>query len=86
MSRAAQYSASKSCLYWNILPRSSAPGKPKLRYVAGGTALLTTSFSRALLIAAAISAPVRCSPAMPIVRTFAHETRNRRASPVDLLS
>ena len=30
-SRAAQYSRSKSALNWNMLPRSSAPGKPKPR-------------------------------------------------------
>ena len=30
-SRWAQYSFSKSHLYWNMLPRSSAPGKPNFR-------------------------------------------------------
>ena len=30
-SRAPQYSFSNSALYWNMLPRSSAPGKPKPR-------------------------------------------------------
>ena len=30
-SRSAQYSFSKSALYWNMLPRSSAPGKPNVR-------------------------------------------------------
>ena len=31
MSRAPKYCASKSRLNWNMFPRSSAPGKPKLR-------------------------------------------------------
>lgn len=36
-SRAAQNSALKSRLYWNMFPRSSAPGKPNVRYTSGGT-------------------------------------------------
>lgn len=36
-SRAPQNSFSKSRLYWNMLARSSAPGKPNVRYTSGGT-------------------------------------------------
>src|SRR5258706_1240222 len=41
-SRAPANSAAKSRLNWNMFPRSSAPGNPKLRKTSGGIALYET--------------------------------------------